>query len=356
MKFVHIADTHLDAPFTILSQKKDLGDIRRIEQRQALKKAIDYIKQEKIEYLFLAGDIYEHQYVKQTTIEYLNNLFKEIPNTKIFITPGNHDPYIKNSYYATFNWNENVKIFKGDVEKYEDEKLVIYGNGFTDFTNSGINIENIELDNSKINILITHSSLDASSTVELQYNPLKSYKIKEKKFDYVALGHIHKTNYPEGGKIIYPGSTVSFGFDELGEHGMIVGDIEKENLKLEFIKLDEREFMEKEIDVTNISSKEELIEKINGQILEQKNMYKIILTGQRSFEINLSDIQKSIILENILKIKNKTKPSYDVNQIAKEDSLKGIFVKLMLEKLNSDEYNKDEIEKAIEIGLDTLNE
>ena len=41
-------------------------------------------------------------------------------------------------------------------------------------------------------------------------------------FDYVAMGHIHKTTYAQNKKIIYPGSPISFGFDELGEHGMVV--------------------------------------------------------------------------------------------------------------------------------------
>ena len=35
--------------------------------------------------------------------------------------------------------------------------------------------------------------------------------------------------------IIYPGSTVSLGFDELGEHGMIVGDIEKGKVDLKLL-------------------------------------------------------------------------------------------------------------------------
>ena len=96
MKFVHIADTHFDRPFVNLSDKESLGDIRRLEQRKAFKKAIEYIKENNVEFLFISGDLYENEYVKRTTIEYINDLFKEIPNTKIFIAPGNHDPYIKN--------------------------------------------------------------------------------------------------------------------------------------------------------------------------------------------------------------------------------------------------------------------
>ena len=133
MKFIHIADMHFDSPFVNLSDRETLGDKRRLEQRKIFKKIIEYIKQEKIEYLFISGDLYEHKYVKQSTIEYINNLFKEIPETRIFIAPGNHDPNIKNSYYNKFNWNENVKIFTGKIEKIDTQEAQIYGYGFDDF-------------------------------------------------------------------------------------------------------------------------------------------------------------------------------------------------------------------------------
>jgi DNA repair exonuclease SbcCD nuclease subunit len=64
MKFVHIADTHLDAPFAYLTQKQNLGELRRIEQREAFKKLIEYIKTENIPYLFVAGDFYEHDHIR----------------------------------------------------------------------------------------------------------------------------------------------------------------------------------------------------------------------------------------------------------------------------------------------------
>lgn len=116
MKFVHIADMHFDVPFTTLS-RNNLGDKRRLEQRKVFKQIIDYIAQNEIDHLFIAGDLYEHEYVKSSTIEYINNLFKEIPNTKIYIVPGNHDPKIKDSYYNNFNWNSNVHIFDEKARK-----------------------------------------------------------------------------------------------------------------------------------------------------------------------------------------------------------------------------------------------
>lgn len=356
MKFVHIADMHFDSPFVNLSDKDILGDLRRLEQRKVFKKVIEYVKQNQIEYLFISGDLYEHKYVKLSTIEYINNLFKEIPNTKIFISPGNHDPYLKNSYYNKFNWNENVKIFHNEIEKIEENDINIYGYGFDDFYCTDCGIEALQLEETnKMNFLVIHGTLDGASIEEKQYNSMTRKMLQEKKFDYIALGHIHKSEYTT--PIVYPGSVVSLGFDELGEHGMIVGEIQKKGeLKVEFVPLDEEEFKEIEMDVTDLLSKEELIEKIN-QLEIQKNEYiKIILIGKRNFEINKYDLLKYMENERIIKIKDQTKIAYDLKKMANENTLKGLFAKEMLEKLNQSETieEKEIIEKAIEIGLEAL--
>lgn len=359
LKFVHIADMHLDSPFVNLSDREALGDLRRLDQRKAFKKVIEYIKQEKIPYLFISGDLYEQKYVKQSTVEYINNLFKEIPETHIFISPGNHDPYIKNSYYNRFEWSENVRIFQAEIEKVETEEAIIYGYGFDDFycTNSGIEDIQIE-DKSKINILIMHGTLDGASIEEKQYNSIKLKTLKEKEFDYVALGHIHKLDYNsyENQRVVYPGSTAALGFDELGKHGMIVCNLDKQNIGLEFIPLDDTEFKVENIDVTDIISEEELIEKLNELYISSNNLVEIYLIGKRNFEIDIYELYKLIGNDRIIKIKNKTKINYNLEKISEENTLKGIFVKDMLNRLNNAQNDDDKeiIEKAIEIGLDSL--
>ena len=51
-----------------------------------MKEMVEYIKENNIPYFFIAGDLYEQDYIKKSTVEYVNQLFTEIPNTKIFIT------------------------------------------------------------------------------------------------------------------------------------------------------------------------------------------------------------------------------------------------------------------------------
>lgn len=358
MKFLHMADLHLDAPFTVLNSKNNMGEKRRLEQRMAFRKIIEHIKENNIEYLFISGDLYENEYVRETTIKYINDLFKEISQTKIYISPGNHDPYLLNSMYKNFKWNDNVKIFNSNVEIVENEDIDIYGFGFSDFYCKNSGIEDIKIKNiDKINILITHGSLEGGSQEDFEYNPLNRNKLEKLGFDYIALGHIHNPDYntENGQRIVYPGSTISFGFDELGKHGVIVGEIDKEKINIEFLQIDKREFKELSLDISTIYSCEELIEKINKIELEDNIFYKIILAGYRNFEIDIHYLCQFITKENIIKIKNETKRSIDAEKISQEVNLKGLFVKEILEDLRNNEIEEEIANRIIELGLENLN-
>ena len=355
MKFAHIADMHFDSPFIALSDKGNLGEQRRIEQRNIFKKVIEYIKQNNIEYLFISGDLYEHQHIRKSTIEYINNLFKEINNTHIFIAPGNHDPILKKSFYKTFKWNNNVHIFEHEIKRVELENVDIYGFGFDDFYCSNSEIENIKIENpNKINILVIHGTLDGSNTVDKQYNPISTAILKQKGFNYIALGHIHKSNFEKNSNILYPGSTISLGFDEIGEHGMIVGEINSTGNEVEFIKLDETEFVEVDINCREINSIEALVEKINEINVETNKLYKLILVGKRNFEIDIYNLYKYNLNERIIKIKNKTKPNFNLEEMSRENTLRGLFIKEILNEMNNKDYSQEIIEKALEIGIEIL--
>lgn len=190
--------------------------------------------------------------------------------------------------------------------------------------------------------------------IGFSYQPILETKIDSLGFDYVAMGHIHKTNFQENKKIIYPGSPISFGFDEPGKHGMVVGEIDENGLQTEFVKLDDRMFEKYNFSVDHIASPEELVEKISDLKLEEKNLYEVVLQGNRQFDIRPREILKLIEPENILKIKDETEIGVDIEQIAKESNLRGIFVREIIKKYKEEKYSEEQIKKAIEIGLEVM--
>ena len=95
---------------------------------------------------------------------------------------GNHDPLIKSSPYNTREWPENVYIFSSEIGLFELGDVNVYGIGFNDYEFSSDALNDLDLDESKINVLVTHGTLNGSSK--------KYFDIKEsllKNFDYVAL-------------------------------------------------------------------------------------------------------------------------------------------------------------------------
>ncbi len=137
-----------------------------------------------------------------------------------------------------------------------------------------------------------------------------------------------------------------------GEHGILDVNLEKNKIEnIKFIKLDDRIFEEIKLDISELNSQEEIIEKINELNLEEKNNYKIILIGNKKQEINTKEILNLISKDNILKIYDETEIEYDIEKIIEQDNLKGLFLKELLGELEKEKYSQEEIKETIKRGL-----
>ena len=341
MKFIHIADVHFDIPMISLRGNREFIKKRRIEQKQAFRDVIQLAKKEKVDCLFISGDLFEQKFVENNTIEYIISNFQLIPNVSIFISPGNHDPYIKDSPYETFEWPDNVTIFKNDYGMISLEDCDIYGVGFENYEEDLDVIKDINIeDESKINILVTHGTLNGAMH---KYHDIKERDLK--KFDYVALGHIHEKKVDDS-RIIYPGSLISCGFDEPGEHGFVKGEITKDGCEIEFISTNCKEYKRVEIDISNFNNFSEVIEKLNMD----DSFYRIILKGTKNF--NLDELIDSIkeLGKNVCEIRDKTTLPYDFESIKNQENLKGVFTKKILDEMeNMTDDEKNETLKTIEL-------
>jgi DNA repair exonuclease SbcCD nuclease subunit len=185
--------------------------------------------------------------------------------------------------------------------------------------------------------------------------------------DYIALGHVHKRT--DIGKIgntfcAYCGCSEGQGFDEVGEKGVYIGTVSKGKTDLEFKSVCRRMHITEDVNIEGIPSSPEIADAILSLLSKKygenfsENLYTITLTGatDKNSEINIAEILER--LENkvyFAKIKDKTEPQINLSEIASENSLKGIFVKKMLEKINLDDENKQRYIYALKIGLKAFN-
>lgn len=367
VKIIHCSDFHFDTPFSELTGA--VAEQRKEDLRETFGRVVELAACENADLLLVSGDFFDHQRVSRITINDLIERFRAIPKVRVFIAPGNHDPYHEKSYYHLVRWPENVHIFKGDMEKVELKELntCVYGRGFNtshqkESLLKGFTVE----DPDKLNIMVLHGDL-VSPGQESDYNPITPEEIKESSLDYLAMGHRHRITEPlkEGNTFwSYSGSPEGRGFDELGDKGLLFGELTKSSCRLNYLSICKRKYLEIKIDLSGCRTNEEIANRIisGAQGLEpEQNLFKIILDGELPEDFTLLT---SLLKEKLrgvfyeLKIVDKTKTLLDMKQLANDFSLKGLFVKNVLERLEDteDPVEREKIQQSLKLGLQVLEQ
>ena len=89
VKIVHAADFHLDSAFGALSAEQ--ARQRRRESRELLTRLCNYVNQNGVDIVLLAGDLFDSDTTYRETLEALSEALGAM-QARVFIAPGNHDP------------------------------------------------------------------------------------------------------------------------------------------------------------------------------------------------------------------------------------------------------------------------
>ena len=363
IKILQAGDLHFDTPFKDLN--KNIALISKEELLEVFSKIIDMSMENSVDILLLTGDIFDNLTVNKKTLIFIKNQLERISNIKVFISPGNHDPYNEKSFYKMINWPENVYIFKGNLESIviEDLKTVVFGAAFNEHHVRKSMIKDITVKRDYINIMTIHG--DISNTDEgNDYNPITLKDIGSSGLDYIAIGHKHNFSgilRENNTYYAYAGCPQGRGFDELDDKGIIIGEIAKGAVDLRFQRTSKRNYYVKEIDISNSVSYEEVRIKIISSINEEdrkNNLYKIILKGEIESYINLKE---EVILDKIkddfyfVKVIDKTEVKLDFDKISKDYSIKGVYAKKLLEKMEEEDCNKEVLKMALKLGIQCLS-
>lgn len=255
MRFLHISDIHLGK----LLFQQNLLEI----QIDLLNQIIDYLVDNDIDVLIMAGDIYDRSVPSNEAIEALNDFLSSLilkHHKKVLMIAGNHDSATRLSFASGLLKQEGLYIeaFVQDEMKpvvidgvnfyllpffkpsyirylYNDESIVTYQDAFAAYMKR----QKINLD--ETNVLITHQFIAGNKEViKSESEAILSVGGSEiidvslvKQFDYVALGHIHAPQQISRDTIRYSGSLMRYSFDEVKQKKSIV-DVSIANKKVTY--------------------------------------------------------------------------------------------------------------------------
>lgn len=361
VKILHCADIHIGAAESSLGA---LAESRRAETLITFEKIINLAKEECVDILLIAGDLFNSNTAPKTFTDRVFECFSSIPDIKIVYAAGNHDPLNAESPFKKYPLPDNLFVLdtKDCFVEFAELNTRVYGKSFKEVYMRGVERFSLTADSDYINLMCIHGEL--RSDLGSDYNSITSDFIKNSGMDYIALGHVHKRS--DIGKIgdtyaAYCGCPEGQGFDELGEKGVYLGNISKGSCDLQFVPTAKRMHLCESIDISGNTTSSEIAENIIN-CLKQKypenfaeNLYKIILTGHIDDGITVSAPEITSRLNEVLyfaKLRDKSEIKIDFDALSQETSLKGVFVKNMLNKIeNADEGEKELLKAALNIGL-----
>ena len=366
IRLMHVADVHLGSEVATVPEKQEA---RKKELLRTFRRITQLCKEEKMDLLLIAGDLFEGANVDPQIAASVKTYLGEVP-ARVFISPGNHDYVAMDSPYAEEDWPDNVTIFRGKMERVvlPDLKTAVYGAGFeSTYVRKSLFDPQLPVEKEYLNLCVVHGDL-VSENQGSDYHGITPSVLSGSGMDYVALGHIHlRSPIEKAGNTwyAYPGCPEGRGFDELGEKGVYMGTISREKMDLRFRPLSQRMYLMEEMDLSEVQNEIEAEKKILALLKDrygesfEKHFYRIRVKGtmNRDQKIPWKNVELALKEElYFVKLVDETRMAVDYEEMAREKSLRGYFVQELLLQRKEAEKSGDEkamarIDKALDYGM-----
>ena len=178
--------------------------------------------------------------------------------------------------------------------------------------------------------------------------------IRDRGFDYIALGHIHRPEMIEPDRMAYAGALEPIDQNDIGPHGFIEGEYNEGKLSISFVPWACREYIPLELDTkecpTNLAFQETVRMRMAAKGMQ--HIYKVLLQGYRDPDI-VYDLDACRKLGNIVSVQDESVPDYDFERLMRVHAgdIAGRYIQTLYHKDMSDTERK-----ALYYGIHALLE
>lgn len=299
LRFLHCADLHLDRAFEGLHTISDQVAKLLENNEQVLENIVSLAITEKVEFILFSGDTFHQnrptfktQYHFVTQMERLKEA-----NILVYMIFGNHDYYEKERYW--FEFPENVHLFTEETVKTyrikSREGKIVAISGFS-YQKPHLSIDKaleFPMKQADIHIGLYHG--DPGSTM---FAPFQVQELKQKGYDYWALGHIHvPTVLAEQPPVLYPGTPQ--GHTQKEERtGVVLVEIDSGKIHWQARQVAAVTWCQKQVDLSGVTNQKEVLQKVEKMFdRSRQELIKIIFYGRDHLPKNwLSEKEKAELI------------------------------------------------------------
>ena len=235
MRFIHIADLHLG---------KQMNDLSLLEdQALILDQIVSIADEERADAVLIAGDVYQRSSPQAEAMALFDRFVSRLAEAgrKVFVISGNHDSALRISYFSQLVRGAGVHVseaYTGQLQRvtlqddageitlwlmpylrasqvrryFPEEKIASLQDAVAAV------IRQADIDPAKRNILLCHqfvTGCELAGSEEQSVGGLDAVSAEVfDAFDYVALGHIHRTQKAGQDAVRYAGSPLKYSFSE----------------------------------------------------------------------------------------------------------------------------------------------
>ena len=292
MRFIHTADLHVDSPLRGLSRYAG-APLERLRgaTRRALERLVDLALDERIDFLLIAGDLYDRDWQDFHTGLFVREQMVRLGRVgiSVFIVQGNHDA--RGVITRQVPWPDNVKLFSSraaETAHLPRLGVAIHGHSFPDRDVPEDLVPGYPAAlPGCFNIGLLHTSLTGADGHD-SYAPTSLPMLKSKGYDYWALGHVHARQVMcDAPRVVFPGNLQGRHARETGIKGCELVTVDGAALTARFVALDVVRWHQLCIDVQPVQALDDLPRQVTqtlqaavadaGEVL---HAVRVVLTGE----------------------------------------------------------------------------